>query len=294
LANYYRRFIKGFGSIAAPLAALFKQNGEDKRKNRPVIWSTACQVAFNRLKQALMNAPVLHQPDPAKPYTIETDASDFAIGYALMQEGDDSLMHPIAFDGRKLQGAELRYPIHEKELLAIKEALTKWRHYIENNHKTTVLTDHESLRYMNSITKPSKRLARWIDEFQGYDLDIRYRKGREAIVPDALSRRPDFMSNELTDVVNAITQDDKYSDLVGHLKEYLTSKTLPLDATMRERVLRHADGFVLDKDESLCKKLKNGSIAPFIEPSFRGDFMEWLHTQFGHLSYSGITNAVET
>jgi len=59
-------------------------------------------------------------------YTIETDASDFALGYALMQLGDDGLMHPVAFDGRKLHGEELRYPTHEKELLAIKEAIDKW------------------------------------------------------------------------------------------------------------------------------------------------------------------------
>ena len=209
LANYYRRFIKGFGSIAAPLAELFKQEGDDKRKNRPIIWNMACQTAFERLKQALTNAPLLHQPDPTKPYTIETDASDFAIGYALMQQGDDELMHPIAFDGRKLRGAELKYPTHEKELLAIKEALVKFRHYIENNYTTTILTDHESLRYMNTVTRPSKRLARWIDEFQGYDLDIRYRRGREAIVPDALSRRPDYL--------NAI-QHDRYKDFIIHLK----------------------------------------------------------------------------
>jgi hypothetical protein len=160
LANYYRRFIRGFGSIAAPLAALFKQEGGDKRKNRPIVWTTVHHIAFQRLKDALTNAPVLHQPDPTKPYTIETDASDFAIGYALMQQGDDGLMHPVAFDGRKLRGAELNYPTHEKELLAIKEALVKFKHYVENNHRTTILTDHESLRYMNSVTRPSKRLAR--------------------------------------------------------------------------------------------------------------------------------------
>ena len=60
LANCYRRFIKGFGSITPPLASLFKQDGENKRKNRPIIWTAACQVAFKRLKQALTNAPVLH------------------------------------------------------------------------------------------------------------------------------------------------------------------------------------------------------------------------------------------
>ena len=119
-----------------------------------------CQTAFERLKQALTNAPVLHQPDFTKPYTIETNASDFAIGYALMQQGDDELMHSVAFDGRKLREAELNYPTHEKKLLAIKKALVKFRHYIENNFTTTVLTDHESLRYMNTVTRPSKRLAR--------------------------------------------------------------------------------------------------------------------------------------
>ena len=178
LANYYRRFIQNFSTISSPLATLYKLENGDKQKNRPIIWNTLHQLAFERLKEALTNAPVLQQPDPSKPYTIETDASDFAIGFVLLQIGEDGLMHPVAFDGRKLRGAELRYPTHEKELLAIKEALLKWKHYIENGHTTTVLTARESLRYMNSVTRPSKRLARWIDEFQGFDLDIRYRRGR--------------------------------------------------------------------------------------------------------------------
>ena len=263
LANYYPRFIRGFGSITAPLAALFKQENGDKRKNRPIVWNTAHHIAFQRLKDALTNAPVLHQPDPTKPYTIETDASDFTIGYALMQPGDDGLMHPVAFDGRKLRGAELNYPTHEKELLAIKEALVKFKHYIENNHKTTILTDHESLRYMNSVTRPSKRLARWIDEFQGFDLDIRYRRGKEAIVPDALSRRPDYF-----DYLAAIGVNIRYDDYIPHLKEYLISNTLPQDPAMRERVTALANDFVVDVDQTLLRKLKNGLTAPYIEPLF--------------------------
>ena len=156
LANYYRRFIQNFGQIAALLTALFKQENSDKRKNRPIVWNMAHHIAFQQLKDALMNTPVLHQLDPMKSYMIETDASNFAIGYTLIQVGDDGKSHPVAFDGRKLRGAELNYPMHEKELLAIKEALVKWKHYIENNHMMTILTDHESLRYMNSVTKLSK------------------------------------------------------------------------------------------------------------------------------------------
>src|SRR5437762_4215122 len=84
-------------------------------------------LACDHLKQALTNAPVLHQRDPMKVYMIEPDASDFALGYALMQAGDQGLMHPVAFDGRKLCGPELNYPMNEKELLAVKEALVKWK-----------------------------------------------------------------------------------------------------------------------------------------------------------------------
>ena len=121
--NYYRRFIKHFSMIAAPLSSLFKSDDGDKRKNRPVVWNISHQIAFKRLKLAVTSAPVLIQPDETKPYWIETDSSDFANGMCLMQMGEDGKLHPIAFDGRKLHGAELRYPTHEKELQAIKEAL---------------------------------------------------------------------------------------------------------------------------------------------------------------------------
>ena len=84
------------------------------------------QVAFERLKKAITTAPVLVQPDSMKPYTIETDSSDVGNGMTLYQQGDDDgKLHPVAFDGRKLHGAELWYLMHEKELLAIKDALQK-------------------------------------------------------------------------------------------------------------------------------------------------------------------------
>jgi hypothetical protein len=71
--------------------------------------------------------PVLYQSDPEKAFTIETDASDFAIGYSLLQIAyGDAQLYPVAFGGRKLRDAELRYPTHEKEFLAIKEALKEW------------------------------------------------------------------------------------------------------------------------------------------------------------------------
>ena len=148
------------------------------------------------MKQKLIEAPVLAQPDVHQLFRIETDASEWALGCVLLQGGDDGLLHPIAFDGRKLKGAELNYPTQEKELLAIKHALCLWEWYIENSTTTTVVTDHESLQYLQTTTAYSKWLAWWVEEFQTYDLEIHYHKGTDAVVPDAISHQLDFIQHQ--------------------------------------------------------------------------------------------------
>lgn len=195
LASFYRRYIKGFARIASPLSDLLKEADAEVRrsKHRPIVWNAQCAAAFQELKDDLSRTPVLILPDPSKPFLVETDASEWAIGYVLYQLDASNQYHPVAFDGRKLQAAELNYSVHEKELLAIKEALRKWRNYVDNSTTTTVLTDHHSLQYLKTVKTPSKRLARWVEEFQQFNLDIKYRKGSEAIVPDAISRRPDYI-----------------------------------------------------------------------------------------------------
>lgn len=102
--NYYRRFIKGYSGRAAPLTDLLK-------KDRAWHWTEKCQAAFEDLKQAVMEEPVLRLPDHSKPFEVHTDASDFAIGGVLVQEG-----HPIAYESRKLNDTERRYSVHEKEM----------------------------------------------------------------------------------------------------------------------------------------------------------------------------------
>ena len=129
-----------------------------------------------------------------KPFVIDTDASEWAIGIVLLQAHPETRrLHPVAYDGRKLSPAEINYPVHEKELLAIKYALQTWRIYIDNGHTTTIYTDHESLKYLATMRNPTKRLARWIEEFGEYNLSIQYRKGSENAVPNIISRRPDFI-----------------------------------------------------------------------------------------------------
>jgi hypothetical protein len=309
LCNYYRRFIRGFSAIGAPLSDLFKFADNDKRKNRPVVWTMACEAAFERMKRAITSAPVLQQIDENKPYVIETDSSDFANGMALYQESDDGKLHPVAFEGRKLHGAELRYPTHEKELLAIKDALLKWRSYVDNGLPITVITDHDSLKYMNTMKNPSKRLARWIDEFQQYNLQIRYRPGKQAVVPDALSRRPDhvvlnaIMSGRGTEnplYLNSISGRERQEDYIPCIREFLEAHTLPRDEQNREKVIKQAQDFVLldaenkKEEKILYRKIREGVVAPYVEFEFRGDLMQKIHEQYGHLSYPALENIFES
>ncbi|CAI7767097.1 unnamed protein product [Closterium sp. NIES-53] len=132
-ANYYSRFVPNYAEIAAPLTNLLK-------KNTPYQWEAKHQEAVEQLKTTLMSAPVLILPDPELDYVIEADASDQAVGAVLMQDQGKGLQ-PIAYLCKKLHGAELNYPIHDKEALAIVNAFKAWRCYLEGR-KTTVYTNH--------------------------------------------------------------------------------------------------------------------------------------------------------
>jgi hypothetical protein len=125
LASYYRRYIRDFARTAAPLSDLLVEADEAlrKKKFRPIHWNARCEDSFKRLKDALTSEPVLQQIDEDKKFRVETDCSEWALGCVLLQIGPDNKWHPVAFDGRKLRGAELNYPVYKKELLVIKYTL---------------------------------------------------------------------------------------------------------------------------------------------------------------------------
>ena len=96
-------------------------------------------------------------------------------------------LQPIAFMSKKMNDAERNYPVHEQELLAIKNALTTWSHYLRDRH-FTVVTDHQSLQYIESNKMATSRLVRWRMQLADFDFDIRYERGDRNVVADALSR----------------------------------------------------------------------------------------------------------
>jgi len=253
------------------------------KKFEPVVWNTAHQSAFEQLKRVLTEAPVLMQPRVDQPFIIETDASDAAIGGCLLQYDTDGKLHPVAYSSMKLSPAQFKYPVHEKELLAIKEALRVWACYVDNGHEVTILTDHESLKYMNTIKRLSKRLVRWIDEFQAWKLNIKYRRGSEAIVPDALSRRPDLLNAM---ALGLAPEKDEY---VVFMEAYLRDKTLPGNE-FDELIKSEAPHFVIVDDRLMRRVGAEGDEAPYLEWQFRGDFIQRMHNEYGHMSREGMND----
>ena len=182
-ANFYRKFIKDYSKIVLPLTEL-------TQKNRPFVWSTNANSAFEGLKQAFTSAPILRHVDPKKRFILEADASDFALGSVLSQIGDDGQLHPVAFHSRKFEAAEINYEIHDKELLAIVDSFQQWRHFLEgSSQQILVYNDHKNLQYFQSARVLSRRQARWAQFLTHFDFIILYRPGMQQGKADALSRR---------------------------------------------------------------------------------------------------------
>ena len=184
LANYYRRFIADFSKISTPLTNLTK-------KAVGFLWGPAEESAFEKLKQAMISAPVLATPDLSKPFTVYVDASGIATGGVLLQEDEHKKLHPLAFISKKLQPAELNYTVGELEMLAIVHALQAWRCFLEGA-EFTVWTDHSNLTSFISSPTLNGRQSRWASFVQQFlpGMTLKYKKGADNMA-DALSRRSD-------------------------------------------------------------------------------------------------------
>jgi len=184
LASYYRRFIRNFAKISAPLHALTK-------KGVPFVWSVACQQAFEHLKQLLCRAPVLAYPQfgPGHQFLLETDASLEGLGAVLSQREEKGLIHTMAYASRALHKHERNYPITELETLGLVWAVQYFRAYLLGHH-CVVLTDHAACTSLLHATHPSPKLARWAMSIQEMDLEIKHRSGKSNLSADALSRNP--------------------------------------------------------------------------------------------------------
>ena len=125
-------------------------------------WGPMQQKAFEEVKTALCNAPILVFPDPLLQYTVMTDASKHAVGGAIMQDQGDGL-RPIAFYNKTLSASEVKYSAYERELAAIAYCFIAWQHYIEGcPGGVKVLTDHQTIRSLMDQQVLTRAQTRWV------------------------------------------------------------------------------------------------------------------------------------
>ncbi len=185
--NFCRRFIRNYSQIALPLTQLTK-------KNIKFQWSDEAQQAFDQLKFHFANPPVLAHVDLNQPFIVEADASDFALGAALLQVDVKGQLHPVAYYSRKFLPAEINYEIYDKELLAIVNAFEHWRHFLEGaSHPITVHSDHHNLQYFQSSQRLNRRQMRWANYLSRFQFQIKHQPGSRQQLSDGLSRKPEFV-----------------------------------------------------------------------------------------------------
>ena len=178
LVGYYRKFIKGFAKIAKPLTLLTTQVKFD--------WTLEHQEAFIHLKEAIVQAPILHYPNPHKTYIVYTDASDNACGAQLSQEHDGTEFL-VAFLSHTFTKTQCKWSTTEQEAFGVYYAITKWNYYLQGVN-IIVWNDHKPLAQFLNGKNANNKVNRWSLELATYNITFKWISGAKNKAADCLSR----------------------------------------------------------------------------------------------------------
>ncbi|KAG7359911.1 integrase core domain containing protein [Nitzschia inconspicua] len=278
-------------------------NGLDKyegQRNFSKYWTTVHDKAFEDTKRMVAKEVLLSYPDPNKPFTIETDASDTQIGAVILQDNK-----PVAFHSRKLTGAQSRYPIPDKEALAIVEVLTVFRSMLLGA-QLHIKTDHMNLT-RDDIK--SQRLLNWRLLIEEYAPTITYVSGEENVGADFLSRYP-LQSSAEEEQENALIPDSraleesKLSEIMLYYPEEI--ETFPLrfetihnsqlqDAALQQ--LRNQEGYGMEEfygSQFVCKLDPDQDPRIVIPEALINDAIKWYHYVGGHIGSTRLYQTLST
>ncbi|GBG59645.1 hypothetical protein CBR_g49909 [Chara braunii] len=204
-----------------------------------------CTSAMKKLKQALIEYPVLKVTNPSLPFVVTTDASQYGIG-AVLQQDDGNGYRPVELMSARMPSEKVATSTYERELYALKQALEHWKHYLLGRH-FKVYSDHETLRWLKTQAKMIPKLTRWAAEIDQYDFELKPVKGKYNVVADAPSRRADYFGaivhyldigkDMQQKIREAYAQDPIYNDLIKKVKE----------APETEPNYRTTEGFLFEK-----------------------------------------------
>ena len=187
MCSYYRRFIPNFSQIAEPIIDLTKKYAHFK-------WTDNHQKAFDFIKESLTCVPLLVYPDPNRPYTLFTDASDTCIGACLTQLCDNE-EKPIYYLSHKLSRSQCKWSTVEKEAYSVHWALQKLHYYL-HDAEFVIKTDHKPLKYLLESPMQNRKIQLWALSMAGYNCRIEYIRGSTNTCADLLSRHPDNVGLE--------------------------------------------------------------------------------------------------
>ncbi|CAM6094694.1 unnamed protein product [Calypogeia fissa] len=272
--GYYRRFIKDYAKKALPLTEMLKRGVEVESNPDRV-------QAFETLKEALTQAPVLITPLWGNDFHVYVDGSGFCIGVVLSQLDEDGRDHPIYFASRQMSAPEKNYSGTDREALGVIYACKKFRHYLLG-YKVIFHTDHNSLKYMVNKPDLTGRIARWMLLLQEFNYEVVVRPGKGHANADFFSRIDG--ETDSSDVEDTFPDEDVFSVRVGaetwypEMIRFLTTARLPseMNAEKGAVFLRQAAPYVLIKGV-LHKHGADGRVRRCLEKNEIAMVMEALH-----------------
>ena len=179
LVGYYRKFIKGFAQVAKPLTLLTRQQVKFE-------WTPGHQTAFEHLKNAIVQARILHYPNPNKTYIVYTDASDDTCG-AQLSQNHNGTKFPVAFLSHTFSETQWKWSTTKQEAFGVYYAITKWNYYFQGAN-IIVRNDHKPLaRFLNGKNANNK-VNRWSLELATYNITFEWISGARNKAVDCLSR----------------------------------------------------------------------------------------------------------
>lgn len=277
LSGFFRRFIKDYALIAAPLSELLK-------KDREWIWRDVEEKSFSRIKNLLVERPVLSLYNPSAETHLHTDASKKGLAGILLQRNHNGDLQPVSYFSRKTTSEEQKYHSFELETLAIIASLNRFRVYLIGI-PFTIQTDCNAIR--TTLTKRDlvPRIARWWIQLQEYDCTIEYRSGARMSHVDALSRNP----------VNEYSEESHVLDIlvVESDQDWITTVQSTDDDIIRIKNILSDPNTEHVTDVYKNYKLKNGRVYRIV-----GEEIKWVvpkgvrwqilkrnHDDVGHFGY---------
>ena len=266
LFSYYRRHIKGFSQIAAPLLDLTSKRTNPLFPDVVNSWNEPQENAFCELKHRLCTAPILAFPNPNFEYELQTDASTLGLSYILCQRDENGLEHVIAYGSRRLRPNETRRSIIELETLACLTGCLHFKPYLYGRHFTLV-TDSKSLLWVKSLKYTNSKLFRWSMTLQEFSFTVKHRSSKQNSNCDALSRNfPEEDSvNAVENELEIIDQPVKPTDnLIPIINRYQILEAQTEDPLLQPIIQQLKEGkahatYVLQSDGILCRRHRDPS-----------------------------------